>query len=129
MASSELTVPSNGPPGPREAGLALWLIPEPTASTQLLETLQRRLAQTTDTASAPFPPHATLLSGLEGHSQEIWSQAGKIVTAWKNQPLQQNADHRDAGQEVIECRLLDAVTKGWYFQVSRRGALQLDTLS
>ncbi|CAO1615778.1 unnamed protein product [Parajaminaea phylloscopi] len=87
-------------------GYALWLVPDSNdPSTDILRGWQEELRTTIDTASASFPPHATLLSGLSADPSAIWEQTQQVMDSWRRQ-----------GQRQVKCRLQDLVTNGLYFQ-------------
>ncbi|PWN26286.1 hypothetical protein BDZ90DRAFT_280810 [Jaminaea rosea] len=121
------------------AGLALWLVPAPIMAGELASDRQADRSSVTiigdlmqrirdkvisdpslPPASSPFPPHATLLSGLKaddgtdnGKRDELWSKALRVVSGW-----------RKAGQHLsstpiseVETRVESLVTRGWYFQI------------
>lgn len=101
----------NDPP----AGLALWLIPtSPTQASSLLQDEINTLTSRTSGASAPFEPHATLLSGLDverdGSAQEVWEVFLEALRSWKQQRLEED------DSKAIVCSLRPPTTRGFYFQ-------------
>lgn len=78
-----------------------------------------------ETPSAPFPPHATLLSGLsvEKHGQvdAIWAKAQAMLAAW-----------RKGRAESVDATTLDVPfdslkSNGTYFQVGSESDAVLKT--
>lgn len=70
--------------------------------------------------SPPFPPHVTLLSGLQaddfgqGDIDALWSTMQTAVQQWRQHT--EGAERSDA----LVCGLSDVVTRGVFFQVRLR---------
>jgi hypothetical protein len=97
------------------AGLALWLVPTLDWQREILqhEMDALRLANA-EIASAPFPPHVTLIAGLpqQQDPKEIWQAFQQGLEQW------QRGGKQDTVSTLLECPLEEITTRGLYFQVS-----------
>lgn len=97
------------------SGLSLWLVSNEAEEKKLIEKQMEILRGAVPSCSARFPPHVTLLPGIEARDtgdslQLVWSRILEAIERWK----------KSAGYvtgRAIECSFSRLMTNGIYFQV------------
>jgi 2'-5' RNA ligase len=83
---------------PRARGISLWLMPGAVARRRLAALIERLAARL---GTAPFPPHLTLLPGIEDGPDEVLAAAGPLAAGLR--PLTVRLESVEGREEPFRC--------------------------
>jgi 2'-5' RNA ligase len=83
---------------PRARGVSLWLMPGGAVRERLSALIRRQAARL---GTGPFPPHVTLLSGLEGEEERLLATAAPLAASVR--PLRLRLAGVEGREEHFRC--------------------------